>query len=721
MGAAALLGLVEWVDLSIQLTPLFESFKERAAFTAYFSLNLVIATLVGIAVGICFYLLNRGRELCEQLLSGNRPHPGFWRRSLSAILVCGFAALLLNQQPTIHRYVKGVIREAEKLESLNQPLLNHERASSYIVLACIVAICWALAGIARKAQELTKPVLWAWSFLLIAGIATAYYLDSRVEVQLYDHSLHLTAFIAAMVLTMTLIGSSCTTAVRRWASGHRRGLIQAGTAATVLIAASAVFSSREFEHNQKLKTQVFFRSTQTRQYVNLIQWVLDYDRDGYSPLMGGGDGDDTRAAINPSAREVPGDGVDNNGIAGELSRAALEEWNSELAARRAMPDPSAQRLDVIYIFIDALRPDHLGAHGYHRNTSPNIDKLAARASLFENAYSPAPNTFEALPKFMQSNYWDGHLETWPEILERNGYTTLLFPRRITTLLRHVRGMKVVDEARVKPFAETIDKTIAVLGRQPPDRPVAAFLYSTDPHRPYVPYAQFPFGSSMIDLYDGEIANTDHQLGRLFDWLEESGRLSKTMIVIMADHGESFGERGVYKHSIQLYDDQLQVPMIIYHPAIAPRRVADYVTTVDLGATILNAVGLEYPPDYAGVSLVPLMKGEPFVHPPVYAEQTGQEFSPYVQLEQNVHPETKKYMVITQDGYKLIYNRNVNTFELYHLNRDPREERNLFDREAAKSAELWALLGRFIDIVTASRPPDADETQYRYGPSARGEE
>jgi hypothetical protein len=68
-----------------------------------------------------------------------------------------------------------------------------------------------------------------------------------------------------------------------------------------------------------------------------------------------------------------------------------------------LPDPSAKRLNVIYVFIDALRPDHLGVYGYARNTSPNLDKLAARSSLFENAFTPAPNTFEALPKFTQGH------------------------------------------------------------------------------------------------------------------------------------------------------------------------------------------------------------------------------------------------------------------------------------------------------------------------------
>jgi len=191
-------------------------------------------------------------------------------------------------------------------------------------------------------------------------------------------------------------------------------------------------------------------------------------------------------------------------------------------------------------------------------------------------------------------------------------------------------------------------------------------------------------------------------------------MSNTMIVLMADHGESLGERGVYKHSSQLYNEQEHIPMIVYLPGLTPRRVTNYVSSIDLGTTILSAVGIDPPEEYAGVSLGPLMRGEAFVHPPVYAEQTYNQDSPFVRLDQNVFPESKKYMVITQDGYKLIYNRNSHTFELFDLNNDKQELRNLFDRLPQKAAELKKLLGRFIDIVSVSRPWDADERQYVFG-------
>ncbi|HKP14092.1 MAG TPA: sulfatase, partial [Blastocatellia bacterium] len=492
-------------------------------------------------------------------------------------------------------------------------------------------------------------------------------------------------------------------------------------AGLALFAAATLFTFVNFDRNQNLKVQLFSRTVQAKKHVQLIQWAMDFDRDGYSSFLGGGDLNDSRADINPGQTEVVADGADNNCIGGDLTRKDLERWRRDRQSRHVAPQPTPRRLNVIYVFIDALRPDRLGAYGYAKNTSPNLDRLAARAAVFENAYTPAPNTFEALPKFMQSSYWDAQLPAWTEVLAQNNYNAVLFPRRVVTLLRHVKGMTVAPHSPDGTFAGSVDTAIDVLGKAPADRPFAAYLYATDPHRPYRKHEGFDFGATDGDHYDSEIAYDDHQLGRLFDWMEQAGRMRDTMIVIMADHGESLGERGVHKHSSQLYNEQARIPMIVYVPDIAPRRVTDYVSSVDLGVTILNAAGLDYPQDCAGVSLLPLMRGEAFTHPPIYAEQTTEEDSPYLPPEKNLVPNGKKYMVVTQDGFKLIYNRDYYAFELFNLREDPREERNLYDRMPEKAAEMRALLGRYVDVVQASRPADADETQYRFGPTRGREE
>jgi arylsulfatase A-like enzyme len=721
---AFLLSLMEWLDLQIQLTPVFASFTERIIFTAYFSLNLLVGALVGLLAGLFVQTTSFVKNLAVQALSqGKQKKP--WQNLFVGFVVFILAAILLKQQPHLHGYMIELIREAEKIEPLRDFLLNHERAASYAVMFGFILFFWILWHFARRAGSLKKPVKAGFFFILALLIVVAYTIDSRVEVQLYDPSLHRTLFILTFAFMMTLVGaiyfSSSPTLqrlkIRQLSFDLGFGIIPApviSIGVIILLLAAVAFTFNHFDKNQNLKNQIVFRTTQTRQHIRLIQWAMDVDRDGWSAFLGGGDADDGNADINPSRAEVTGDGVDNNCIGGELTQADIEEWQRFWQAQQTAPGKDAKRLNVIYIFVDALRADHLGAYGYTRNTSPNIDKLAAKAQLFENGFTPSPNTFEAMPKFTQGNYWDAHLEGWPEILVKNGYNGLAFPRRLPVMLRHVKGMKVVQEARVRTFQETIDIALRVLNEAPKDRPFAAYLYATDTHRPYKRHAQFDFGSSLIDLYDGEVAYVDYHLGRLFDWMESAGRMKDTMILLMADHGESLGERGMYKHSSLLYNEQLRIPYLIYVPEFPPRRIPDYVSSVDLGPTILNTLGIEYPQACTGVSLLPLIKNQPFEHPPVYAEQTYRYQSFFVRPDQNVSPDTKKYAVITQDGYKLIYNRNPYSFELYNLKSDPREERNLFNSEPERAQAMKKLVGRYVDMVVVSRPWDADESQYVWG-------
>ncbi|MGA9769793.1 MAG: sulfatase [Blastocatellia bacterium] len=704
LGAAAafLLALIEWIDLNIQLTPVFASFSERLVFTSYFSLNIVIGSLIGLSVGLFVHAATFLKRRLEKFLARGTP-PRLAHRLIAGLAVCALAAALLNQQPKIHAYIIGVIREAEKLPHMTRLLLKFERLDAYLTLMGLIVICSILWAVTRASKRWGWPIRAIWMVSLVAVMAVAYYIDSRIEVQLYEPSLNRSMFLANTALAFALVGTIYFSSAFEVA---RKKSVAA--LAIIILIAAVVFTFARFDHNQNLKTQLFYRTTQAKQNFRLAQWALDFDRDGYSALLGGGDPQDNQAGINPGATEVTGDSIDNNCIGGDLTAQDIDSWNREREAARRAPEAGAKRYNLIYIFVDALRADHLGTYGYNRDTSPNLDRLAARSVVFDNAFTPSPNTYQAVPKFMQSAYWDGHYETWTEVLRRNGYKTFLFPRRLAFLQRHVKGIEQIVKPGKKGLNSTVDKAIEVLSRHPQERPFCAYIYVPDPHLPFARHARFNYGSSFTDLYDGEIAFTDFQLGRLFDWLDQSGKMNDTMIVIMADHGESVGERAVYKHNSQLYNEQMRIATIFYVPTLAPRRIPDYVSSIDLGATILNTVGLDYPEQYAGVSLLPLMRGEAFSHPPIYGEQVYKYESPYVQLSENVHPPSRKYMVITQDGYKLIYNQDYYNFELYNLREDPREEHNLYNRISDRAEAMKQMVGRFIDIVTVSRPPDAED-------------
>jgi Sulfatase len=716
-----LLSLLEQLDLNWRLNSLFSAASERIVLLAYSSVNVLVGAIVGFLAGllvVSFFTISAVVEKAERRLKFSR-----WGSALLAILfTAGITATVLNQFSRPNSFVIGSIRELEKLGLLRDRLLNHERLASYLMLMGIVTVCALIATIVKASDGMNRYLKMVWIAALTAAILLGYYVDSRVEVQLYEFSLHRSLYLAGSLLAMALAGTllGSTTPISRWWArpGTYLGRGASGAMMLVLIA-SLVFTWFHFGKDQNLKTQLFFRSTQLKQNILLAWWVLDRDRDGYSALLDGGDSDETNKGINPGVSELLGDGIDNNGMGGDLTQQDVDDWrNQHHPAGSAAPSES-RRFNIVYIFVDTVRADHLGAYGYHRKTTPNLDRLAEQSVVFENGFSPAARTAEAIPRFMQSSYWDARIQSWPEVLAHNDYKVMLFPGR-RSWERYATMMHVVRGGQGKPLEENIDFIIDTLGKTGPDRPFCAYVYIPDPHLPYLHHPDFDFGYGIADLYDGELAYTDHQIGRLLDWLDKSGRFQDTMIVVMSDHGESLGERDVYRHATQLYSEQTHVPMIIYTPGIAPRRIPEYVSTIDLGSTILSANGIARPDTYLGVNLVRLMQGEALRLPPVFAEVTKEEISKFVSLEQQVHPETKKYMAITQDGFKIIFNRDVFTFELYDLKNDPGEQHNLYSVMPEKAAKMTKIVFQYVDIVTASRPPDADEGRYSKATGADGD-
>jgi hypothetical protein len=717
-GASASLALafIEWIDINIQLTPVFRGPIERLTLTAYLSLNLVVGALIGAMVGLVGIA---GAHLVSVLSKAiaRRGVPSTRGRVLALFVVVVAATILLSLQPQIRAYVSGLTIEAQKLPYIYGRLLRFEQYLVPLIIFLLLLVCWLTSWISRSAVRPGARI--GWQTLMLVMVAVAYYVDSRDQVQLYEYTLHRSMFLLAQGAAMTLLASIyfSTPRVRQAVASTSKLATKLRAALSLAIVGAVAFTFLHFGRNQNLKVQLFTRTTQAKQHFKLAQWALDFDRDGYSALLGGGDADDRRADINPAQKEIPEDGIDNNQLGGDLSSRDTEDWFRERGpAVHGRFAAASSRLNIVYIFIDAARADHFGAYGYDRDTTPNLDKLASKSVVFENGFSPAANTFESAARFMKSSYWDAPVDTWTEVLSRNGYDAILFPeRRLSMLERYVKGARVAPNSEGTYLKASIDVAIDTLGKAPAGQPFCAYIYAVEPHMPYAPHNQFNFGASLTDLYDGELAFTDHHLGRLFDWLEQSGRMTDTMIVVMADHGESLGERGVYRHSSQLYNEQAHVPIIFYLPTAAPRRVSDYVSTIDIGTTILDCVGIPCPENYTGATLLPLMRGEPFVHPSIYAEQTLREKEfPNLRPDQYPQTELKKYMILTSDGHKLIYNREYQTFELFDLKNDPAELNNLIDYSPQVGANLKHELGRFIDIVSVMRPENADERKYRFG-------
>ncbi len=293
-------------------------------------------------------------------------------------------------------------------------------------------------------------------------------------------------------------------------------------------------------------------------------------------------------------------------------------------------EPLCRDCNVILISMDTLRADHLGAYGYGRPTSPNIDGLAARSILFENAISQSAWTRPAHVSMFTGLYPAEHgvismagnkrlptgAATLAGALARAGYATAAFTggANVSAHFGFDDGFDLY-ESNGRRFEDNFERLRQWLSEERAE-PFFAFFHGFDSHKPYKseaadrealglsaertrgmaaacrdnwpPEAFAPF----VADYDAAVHRGDRTLGRLFDLIDELGLTDRTVVVFTSDHGEEFLEHGRCFHIRTLYREVLRVPLMIHVPGLTPSRVAPVVpASVTLAATILDTVGV----------------------------------------------------------------------------------------------------------------------------------
>ncbi len=320
--------------------------------------------------------------------------------------------------------------------------------------------------------------------------------------------------------------------------------------------------------------------------------------------------------------------------------------------------------NVLLITFDTTRADHLSCYGYVRNTSPTLDQLAAHGALFENAYTVEPLTGPSHITMMTSLYPQQHgatingmhMTTHPrpillaQVLHHLGYKTAAFISA-WTLKKRITGLgkgfgvynenfsyyyKVVNAAR---RGNEVGAASRRWLRKHGHSRFFLWVHYFDPHHPYelhprfanLPHEKhatiFPISASVdaqraakIRAYDSEIAFDDNDLAKTLKLLDKLGVRDNTLIVFVADHGESLGEHGIWGHGYHIYQPTVHVPMIFSYPGVIPpgERIKKNVSTVDLMPTVLSYVGLHFKvPGQGGYSMKSLIQSDgkaPWNHP-----------------------------------------------------------------------------------------------------------
>ena len=366
--------------------------------------------------------------------------------------------------------------------------------------------------------------------------------------------------------------------------------------------------------------------------------------------------------------------------------------------------------NVVIITLDTTRADRLSPYGFMDVSLPHIERLAREGVVFDQAQTVAPLTLTAHASLFTGLFPPRHgvrdnadralapgHTTLAEWLQARGVRTGAFVSSI--VLDKDRGLaQGFDEYRgVTPSKdlgpsgrqrradEVVGEAIRWLDSDRADSPFLLWTHLFDPHRPYDPPEPYStrYGHN---LYVGEIAFADEQIGVLLDALERTNRLDDTVVVLVGDHGESLGAHGERDHGIFVYEDVLRVPLIVRAPGIVPARVGDVVRLTDLVPTVLEL--LQQPAMATdGISLADVMRGGPAPQVTAYAESFYPGRLGWSPLR-----------TVRDRRYKLI---DAPRPELYDLQEDPAEEHNLYETRRA----LAATLAEQLETIGRAGPAD----------------
>lgn len=403
-------------------------------------------------------------------------------------------------------------------------------------------------------------------------------------------------------------------------------------------------------------------------------------------------------------------------------------------------------MNLILISLDTTRADHLGCYGWHRNTSPHLDRVVERGVVFENCFSPWIPTHPAHTTMLTGRDVMRHqviaqggkaqlpeeVPTLAEILQRRGYFTGaadILERWFRRGFEVYEGYRWARDAGAWRKGEAVLATaLRVLGQAAgQERPFFLFFHFWDPHTPYLPPPPFdrifyrgdetdPRHTSMEPVlnfppfmhyfrqwmgqardiefpkaqYDAEIAYMDCCLQHLFQRLEELDLAEKTLVIITADHGEELDEHEMWFDHHGLYDTNLRVPLILSMPGTIPRgkRAPGLVRLLDVVPSVLEMLGVPAPEEgFEGRSFVPALSGS----------MPGGTCDTLYLTECTW---MRKRGLRNRD-WKLIVAREPDIhqrppIELYDLKADPGETRNLATERPEVVEELKAQLSGWVE-------------------------
>jgi arylsulfatase A-like enzyme len=419
-----------------------------------------------------------------------------------------------------------------------------------------------------------------------------------------------------------------------------------------------------------------------------------------------------------------------------------------LTSAACAPEPGAapRPRNAVFIVIDTLRTDHLGAYGYARETSPAIDALAAQGPRFERAYATSGWTAPSVASMLTGVAPSAHgvtrpktplpdaIPTLPQTLRDAGFATAAVVSNAMLGRRNGfdRGFDWFDERQARghqavstpAVASTAIAVLEQLSAQ--SKRFFLFVHLFDPHYNYRNHEWIDFAASsegrlsggetihalrgmqpaltraeigfLRDLYDEEIRLSDSGVARIVTALRELGQLDHTLIVLTADHGEEFLERGWLGHTRTLHDELVRVPLIVRSPGAASASVvSEPVSLAELPRAFARWLGVQ-PAQTFGPSSLAAHTGSDGATNSAIPALLEVDFVP---VGAHNEAKTSRQQGIVEGRYKLIRDGLSGRTALYDLLADPAEQHDIASQHPERLQRLGAELDRRLATARAS--------------------
>ena len=383
-----------------------------------------------------------------------------------------------------------------------------------------------------------------------------------------------------------------------------------------------------------------------------------------------------------------GEIADVSGLA--MTDAEKRRLDGEVTVRLDRLVPRRREMNLLVVSLDTVRADVVSGRDSSRPTTPRLARLQEDSVVFHRAYSSYPTSSYAFSSFFTGRYpacapvataGAPNEPKWPVDLTLAGRLRQAGLRTLgeSAFNRETLGRREVF-GHLRDGFEVVNPNPTIVSRSDGREVTAAaqrhldeignerfflWVHYIDPHEPYRRHDEFGFGTTPRDRYDSEVAYVDRELGRLLDELEDRGLHDRTVVCVMSDHGEEFGEHLSRYHNTSLYEEQIRVPFVVHVPGLGRRDVDRPVSLVDFLPTVLRLFDLDDHRRRNGRDLWPEIFGLATEPTWVYAELEGQRSVLTGGREMIVHGD-----------HKLIVNRRARTEEIYDLRHDPGETKNL---------------------------------------------